>query len=83
MGDRRGTRSALGHYEATRTARAAGRPPHTGDWPIMKEIRQRPAIDEPVGIIISRGSREEVSPRVSAYIWGPVPAEDEAASRAA
>jgi hypothetical protein len=55
----------------------------TGAWQIMKEMRQRPPIDEPVGIIISRGSREEVSPRVSAYIWGPVPADDESAARAA
>jgi hypothetical protein len=55
----------------------------SGDTPIMKEIRQPPVVDEPVGIIISRGSREEVLPRVLAYIWGPVPAEDESASRAA
>jgi hypothetical protein len=49
----------------------------------MKQMRQRPAIDEPVGIIISCGNREEESPRVSAYIWGPVPVDDESASRAA
>lgn len=39
--------------------------------------------DEPVGIIISRGQRDEVAPRVSAYIWGPVPADDGAESKAA
>jgi len=30
---------------------------------------------EPVGIIISRGSRDEATSRVSAYVWGPVPDE--------
>lgn len=33
--------------------------------------------DEPIGIIISRGSREEAAPRFSAYVWGPVPEEPE------
>lgn len=33
---------------------------------------------EPVGIIISRGSRDEATARVSAYVWGPVPDEPEA-----
>jgi hypothetical protein len=28
---------------------------------------------EPVGIIISRGTRDEATPRFSAYVWGPVP----------
>jgi hypothetical protein len=46
----------------------------------MNDMRQRPTADEPVGIIISRGSRDEVLPRVSAYIWGPVPTEDENSS---
>ena len=30
---------------------------------------------EPVGIIISRGTRDEATPRFSAYVWGPVPDE--------
>ncbi len=34
--------------------------------------------DEPVGIIISGGSRAEATPRFSAYVWGPVPDEPEA-----
>ena len=55
----------------------------SGDWLNMKEMRQPTVVDEPVGIIISRGTREEVSPRVLAYIWGPVPVEDESTSRAA
>jgi len=50
----------------------------------MKEMHQPPVTDEPVGIIICpRGTREEVLPRVLAYIWGQVPTDDEAASRAA
>jgi hypothetical protein len=33
---------------------------------------------EPVGIVISRGSRDEPTPAFFAYIWGPAPeAEDE------
>lgn len=32
---------------------------------------------EPVGIIISRGSRDEATPRFSAYVWGPVPEDAE------
>jgi hypothetical protein len=27
--------------------------------------------DEPVGIVISPGAREEILPRFSAYVWGP------------
>jgi hypothetical protein len=49
----------------------------------MKDPRQFSVADEPVGIIISRGTREEVSPRVTAYIWGPVPLDDETTVKAA
>ena len=28
---------------------------------------------EPVGIVISRGTRHEQSPMVVAYVWGPAP----------
>ncbi len=28
---------------------------------------------EPVGIVISRGSRAEQTPRLTAYVWGPAP----------
>jgi hypothetical protein len=31
------------------------------------------ADQEPIGIVISRGSRLEPAPMVSAYVWGPVP----------
>lgn len=29
--------------------------------------------DEPIGIVISSGSRDEGAPRFAAYVWGPVP----------
>jgi hypothetical protein len=49
----------------------------------MSQIRQCAGTDEPVGIVISRGVREEVAPRVSAYIWGPVPEDERPVIRAA
>lgn len=41
--------------------------------------------DEPVGIVISRGSRDEAVPRVIAYIWsdGEEYAQPEVAPRCA
>jgi hypothetical protein len=36
----------------------------------MTERRQTAAEEEPIGIVISRGSRAEEAPRVSAYVWG-------------
>ncbi len=50
---------------------------------MKNNLRQRPVADEPVGIVISGGMRDEVLPRVWAYIWGPVPSEDENSSKAA
>ncbi len=35
--------------------------------------RPLPESDEPIGIVISRGSREEAAPRFWAYVWGPAP----------
>ena len=37
-----------------------GKPNHTPD-------------QEPIGIVISRGSRSEQAPTVFAYVWGPAP----------
>ena len=43
----------------------------------MDQIRQTEINEqEPIGIIISRGSRAEETPRLSAYIWGPVPVNE-------
>lgn len=39
----------------------------------MKKIRQAEAEQEPVGIVISRGSRAEQTPRLVEYVWGPAP----------
>jgi hypothetical protein len=39
----------------------------------MSNKRRGTAEAEPVGIVISRGSRDEPPPRFWAYIWGPVP----------
>jgi hypothetical protein len=35
-----------------------------------------PKFDEPVGIVISRGSEPETTPRFSAYIWAPYPDDE-------
>jgi hypothetical protein len=41
----------------------------------MTDRRQAVADEEPMGIVISRGSRAEDVPRFSAYVWsqGPEP----------
>lgn len=39
--------------------------------------------DEPIGIVISSGSRLEPTPRVAEYVWGPVPDELESSSHQA
>lgn len=39
----------------------------------MKGIVQPPIDQEPVGIVISRGSREEPTPVFLAYEWSPAP----------
>ncbi len=46
---------------------------------------ERPVVvEEPVGIVISRGTREEPTPVFWAYVWGPAPeAAVEEASKAA
>jgi hypothetical protein len=36
---------------------------------------------EPVGIIISRGSRDEPTPAFFAYVWGPAPEVEEKSTR--
>ena len=39
----------------------------------MKKSEPSHAVEEPVGIVISRGSRLETAPTVAAYVWGPPP----------
>jgi hypothetical protein len=43
----------------------------------MDRIAQVEQEQEPIGIIISNGSRAEATPRFWAYVWGPVPDEPE------
>jgi hypothetical protein len=35
----------------------------------MSDIRERRTDEEPIGIVISRGSRAESIPRFAAYVW--------------
>lgn len=51
----------------------------------MKRQRHQVSQEEPIGIVISRGSRDEATPRFSAYVWGPAPEEgrDSVESKAA
>lgn len=39
----------------------------------MPKIRPVEVEQEPVGIVISQGSRAEQTPRLVAYVWGPAP----------
>jgi hypothetical protein len=41
----------------------------------MSTLRQKAKDPEPVGIVISRGTRDEAAPRFWAYVWGPAPEE--------
>ena len=44
----------------------------------MKAKAHTPMPDEePIGIVISGGSRQETPPLVLAYVWGPAPESDE------
>jgi len=43
----------------------------------MKAKKKAIAEQEPMGIVISRGSRLEQAPTFSAYIWAPDPEEKE------
>jgi hypothetical protein len=52
----------------------------------MAQIRSRENAEveqEPIGIVISRGSRAEQTPRLTAYVWGPAPELDPSAEMAA
>jgi hypothetical protein len=47
---------------------------HTSTCFYMKKASPKKTIDaEPMGIVISRGSRTEQAPTVLAYVWGPAP----------
>ncbi len=38
----------------------------------MDDIRSNGSEQEPMGIVISRGSRSEAVPRLQAYVWAQV-----------
>jgi hypothetical protein len=46
----------------------------------MAQGRQAENEQEPMGIVISRGSRAEQTPRFTAYVWGPAPDVEKDAS---
>jgi hypothetical protein len=50
-------------------------------WSIMPELRQSIDEQEPVGIVISSGTRVEHNPRFTAYVWGPVPETESPSSK--
>ena len=42
----------------------------------MPKNREAQIEEEPVGIVISSGSRAEKTPKVTSYVWGPAPEMD-------
>jgi hypothetical protein len=40
---------------------------------MKRDKRQGREAPEPMGIVISRGSRDETAPKFSAFVWGPAP----------
>ncbi|MDQ2888974.1 MAG: hypothetical protein M3R65_00270 [Gemmatimonadota bacterium] len=49
----------------------------------MTRKKDLPRSEEPIGIIISSGSREEPRPVFSTYVWGPAPDISDDAYKAA
>jgi hypothetical protein len=40
----------------------------------MKKTKPKTgSVEEPIGIVISRGARPDEKPAVFAYVWGPAP----------
>jgi hypothetical protein len=49
----------------------------------MAVSKRKRAEEEPRGIVISRGSREDPPPTFSVYVWGPAPDPEPSESKAA
>lgn len=49
----------------------------------MAVSKRKLAEEEPRGIVISRGSREDPPPMFSVYVWGPAPDPEPSESKAA
>jgi hypothetical protein len=73
-----GTRPAKSFYRdySIRLLIEGTRIKHSGEV-TMAKIRQTEIEEEPVGIVISSGSRAEKAPRLIAYVWGPAPTDSE------
>jgi hypothetical protein len=56
---------------------AADGPTYIQPYYYMKGKPTNGPEQEPIGIVISRGSRQEDLPRVFAYVWGPAPETSE------
>jgi C4-type Zn-finger protein len=50
---------------------------------IMAKSRTAEVEQEPVGIVISRGSRAEPTPKFIEYVWGPAPESEPTADMVA
>ena len=76
-----GTTSAIGGVSTDRHNQAAAGssqlpdPEALSESTYMKRIRQSNSAQEPIGIVISRGTRGEDTPVFWAYVWGPAPEE--------
>ena len=49
----------------------------------MKAKSAKPVSDEPIGIVISRGSQPEKQPVLFAYVWAAAPEDDTSESKVA
>lgn len=49
----------------------------------MKAKSAQPVSDEPIGIVISRGSQPEKQPVLFAYVWAAAPEDDTTESKVA
>ena len=75
--------AARGVLEGYAPARIRARPDRSGALITsrcrMAKTKRMRAAEEPRGIVISRGSREETPPTFSVYVWGPAPEPEPAA----
>ena len=81
-----GTHAAIVRVGAQRTT-ALPEPraelPESDGENAMRREREKSEEQEVVGIVISRGPRDQEEPRFSAYVWGPAPVEADGATKAA
>ena len=72
-----GNETARGVLEGYAPVRIRARPDRSGALITsrcgMAKTKRKHAAEEPLGIVISRGSRDEPPPTFSVYVWGPAP----------